>query len=97
MVVGFITCERAMLRSGFLGTLYFSARDVASGVELWKSDGTEAGTVQVKDMNPGTGHSYPAEIVSAGGLLLFRASDGVAGYELWRSDGTGPGTVMIRV
>ncbi len=32
------------------GTLYFSANDGASGVELWKSDGTVDGTVLVKDI-----------------------------------------------
>ena len=35
------------------GTLYFSANDNAHGQELWKSDGTAAGTVMVKDINPG--------------------------------------------
>src|SRR5262249_7110133 len=33
------------------GTLFFSANGGYSGVELWKSDGTEAGTVQVKEIN----------------------------------------------
>jgi len=29
-----------------------SARDDINGIELWKSDGTDAGTVMVKDINP---------------------------------------------
>jgi len=33
--------------------LFFSANDKISGFELWKTDGTEAGTVMVKDINPG--------------------------------------------
>ena len=34
------------------GTLLFRAIDAtANGIELWKSDGTPAGTVQVKDIN----------------------------------------------
>ena len=28
-------------------------------VELWKTDGTESGTVLVKDINPGFNGSYP--------------------------------------
>src|SRR5262249_61137988 len=35
------------------GTLFFLANDGVSGRELWKSDGTAAGTVLAKDINPG--------------------------------------------
>ena len=38
------------------GTLFFSAFDPQHGVELWKSDGTQAGTVLVKDINPTAGY-----------------------------------------
>jgi ELWxxDGT repeat protein len=36
------------------GTLFFAADDGQSGEELWKSDGTTAGTVLVKDIYPKT-------------------------------------------
>ena len=36
------------------GTLFFIADDGADGMELWKSDGTAAGTVLVKDISPGS-------------------------------------------
>jgi ELWxxDGT repeat protein len=35
------------------GTLYFMGTDATTGAELWKSDGTAAGTVMVKDIVAG--------------------------------------------
>jgi len=32
--------------------VFFAANDGITGFELWKSDGTAAGTVLVKDINP---------------------------------------------
>jgi ELWxxDGT repeat protein len=76
-------------------TLFFVAVDPASGEELWKSDGTAAGTVVVKDIQPGPGGAEPRWLTVAGGRLFFSADDGVHGRELWVSDGTAAGTVML--
>jgi ELWxxDGT repeat protein len=78
------------------GTLYFSANDGASGRELWKSDGTAAGTVLVKDINAGSGSSNPYSFTNFGGMLFFGATDGASGRELWKSDGTMVGTVLVK-
>jgi ELWxxDGT repeat protein len=81
------------------GALYFTANDGVHGRELWKSDGTAAGTVMVKDIVPGaapTGNfGGPQLMTDWDGLVYFVANDGTRGYELWRSDGTEAGTLLI--
>jgi ELWxxDGT repeat protein len=77
------------------GTLFFVANDGASGIELWKSDGTEAGTMRVKDIWPGTRGSELFSLSNVSGTLYFSANDGVHGEELWKSDGTEAGTVLV--
>ena len=77
------------------GTLFFTADDGAHGYEIWKSDGTEAGTVMVKDIVSGSSGSNPYQLTDVNGTLFFTANDGVHGFELWMSDGTEAGTVMV--
>ncbi|WZO98895.1 FG-GAP-like repeat-containing protein [Isosphaeraceae bacterium EP7] len=80
-------------------TLYFVANDGTHGFEVWKSDGTDAGTVIVKDINPGQGDSLPTTenpLTAYNGSVYFAANDGTHGFELWKTDGTGAGTVMVK-
>jgi ELWxxDGT repeat protein len=64
------------------GLLYFMANDGVSGRELWRTDGTAAGTFRVKDIFPGPNGSTDASssnvvnLVNSGGVLFFRADDG---------------------
>lgn len=82
--------------AGVNGTLFFRGNDVTHGYELWKTDGTDAGTVMVKDINPGLANSGPLSLTEMNGALFFTASDGVHGTEIWTSDGTAAGTVMVK-
>jgi ELWxxDGT repeat protein len=78
------------------GTLFFTAKDGSHGDELWRSDGTAAGTRLVRDINPGGDYSFPEALTNLGGTLYFSADDGTHGQELWRSDGTVAGTRLVR-
>lgn len=79
------------------GTLLFSGHDGApSGTELWRTDGTTAGTRLVRDLQPGQHDSYSYGFVAlSDGTVLFKAIT-EAGDEIWRTDGTTDGTFLVR-
>jgi trimeric autotransporter adhesin len=76
--------------------LYFTAYTTATGNELWKSDGTNANTVLVKDIAAGAASSDPGNFIEMGTQLIFSVDDGVNGPELWKSNGTTAGTVLVK-
>lgn len=77
-------------------TLYFAQYTTAIGTELWKSDGTAAGTVLVEDLAP-TGSSSPMMLTDFGGRLAFFAAGGgdTEDAHLWISDGTAATTGVV--
>ncbi|MET0556289.1 MAG: ELWxxDGT repeat protein [Vicinamibacteria bacterium] len=77
------------------GLFYFAANDETHGFELWRSDGTEAGTTIVRDLVPGQPSSYPEELTVLNGALYFLAVDERERPALWRSDGTAAGTTPV--
>ncbi len=66
------------------GRLYFAGDDAVHGFELWSTDGTEAGTQIVADINPDSAGAYPYNITPFGNTLFFVADDGTHGFELWK-------------
>ncbi|KAB8139955.1 hypothetical protein F8S13_25730 [Chloroflexia bacterium SDU3-3] len=77
----------------FGGSIFFSANDGAnttsSGVTFWKTDGTAAGTMKVKDIDPW-------KLMVFNDMLYFLAEASTGAYELWKSDGTADGTVLLK-
>ena len=75
-------------------TLFFSAEDFR-GRELWRTDGTSAGTNIVADLSQDTFGSSPGELIGFGDSLFFVANDDSHGRQLWRTDGTAQGTQPV--
>jgi ELWxxDGT repeat protein len=73
------------------GTLYFIA--AATGAEqIWKTDGTAVGTVQVSAASV----LSPNNLTAGNNAIYFTADNGTNGTELWKSDGTMGGTAMVK-
>jgi trimeric autotransporter adhesin len=76
------------------GYLYFVANDGVHGLELWRTDGTTAGTTLVSDLTEGAAGSRLFRLSSARGQLFFVRNEGESN-SLWRSDGTDAGTIPL--
>jgi ELWxxDGT repeat protein len=76
------------------GTLYFRALG-EFGYELWKSDGTENGTLVVKSSEAFNDYENLKYFTKVNENLYFSATDS-DGIELWISNGTGVGTKVVK-
>src|SRR5215207_9204147 len=71
------------------GTLYFKFEgdiDNLIGDELWRSDGSDGGTLPVASFSGSISH-----LTNANGTLYF-----FSGLDLWKSDGSGGGTTLVK-
>lgn len=81
----------------FRNEIYFSADDGNdNGNELFKSDGTYAGTKIVKNIYSGSNDANPRNLKVVDTMLYFTANDGKVGVELWISDGSESGTKLVK-
>ncbi|MFC3694723.1 hypothetical protein [Chenggangzhangella methanolivorans] len=80
---------------------YFLARSAEYGAELWSTDGTEEGTVMVRDIEPGpadsqiyftTRHTENNTLTTVGDTLLVEKITGASKNQLFVTDGTPEGT-----
>src|SRR5439155_7050739 len=75
------------------------ATEVSSGTELYKSDGSDVGTVLIKDIynnnNSGAAGNSNVTMAALNGYVYFAGTTATSGQEIWRSDGTPGGTTQI--
>lgn len=74
---------------------FFTAITSTGNRELYKTDGTAAGTILVRDL-AGTTSSNPQQLTWSGDKLYFTAEAANGQRELYVSDGTFPGTSLVR-
>jgi ELWxxDGT repeat protein len=83
----------------FQEQLYFTAMGADNVVGLWRTDGTDIGTVLIKSIggtDDGTvinNTEWMSKVL--GNRLVFVPFSSHAGFELWASDGTAEGTVAL--
>lgn len=77
------------------GVLLFTARNAWQEFELWKSDGSDTGTVLVKRFEGDEAGSWPRHLTNANGVLFFTLMDRRDHDSVWTSDGTEAGTRRV--
>ena len=88
--VSFTSCTHHVVHNG---TMYFQASTNSTGAELWKTDGTAAGTSMVKDIVSGTSSSSPSSFFVFNDEVHFSSRLTSSGVEIWKTNGTSSGTV----
>jgi ELWxxDGT repeat protein len=79
-----------MVRSG--AYVYITANEY-SNQRLWRTDGTETGTIELVHLGR---NASIGELTDINNTLFFVQKDGTYGSELWRTDGTKDNTKLVK-
>ena len=103
LIKGITLLDKSRFSSTVFNNLVFfpaspdgSDNTIQTGFELWRTDGTVAGTVLLQDIFPGSSSSFPINLFLSGNVLYFLAVDSSDGLELFKSDSTEDGTMMVQ-
>jgi ELWxxDGT repeat protein len=79
--------------------MFFPAREIGDGVELWVTDGSESGTSKLKDFNPGVSNSsFPNSFVSPDNRkIFFRGTVQGINSRVCVTDGTSNGSFLTEI
>ncbi|WP_294244970.1 T9SS type A sorting domain-containing protein [uncultured Chryseobacterium sp.] len=81
----------------FNNQIFLAANDGVSGKEIWKTDGTVAGTEMLKDISTDGGSiSNDFKILTLNNGKFYFMANTATGFHLYASDGTAAGTVPIK-
>jgi ELWxxDGT repeat protein len=76
-------------------SFYFVGNDGFHGAELWRTDGTAAGTGLVRDIAPGPRSSSVQTPAVFRRAVYFGANDGTHGYQLWKTDANSGAVALL--
>lgn len=75
--------------------LFYVKPDAQQGSEIWRSNGTVAGTALFADLAEANLNSFPEGLYTDGTRLLFRAFTDTTGWTLWQTDGITTPTPLL--
>ena len=80
------------------GALYLHTRDNSRTYQLWRSDGTTAGSQRLLSVTTrdGVDDESSPELALVGDRVVFAGEDAEHGIEPWSTDGTPAGTQLLR-
>jgi ELWxxDGT repeat protein len=80
------------------GFILYLRGNANNGLQLWRSDGTLAGTAMLQDLGTGVQLSQLSTnyiVTRVGDRVIFQSENAQNGPQLWGSDGTAAGTVPL--